>query len=144
MSIHLIVPAPFSAISGGYNYDRRMVEGLRALGQDVRVVEMAGRHPYPDDAATAAAQAALAEIPADARIIIDGLGLPAFLPLADELKRRAAFALIHHPTALEPGAPTSQREALRPGLYPVPLRAWLWRAGLRHSQRWSAGAAQGA
>lgn len=113
MSIHLIVPAPFSAISGGYNYDRRMVEGLRALGQDVRVVEMAGRHPYPDEAATAAAQAALAEIPADARIIIDGLGLPAFLPLADELKRRAAFALIHHPTALEPGAPTSQREALR-------------------------------
>jgi glycosyltransferase involved in cell wall biosynthesis len=112
-AIHLLVPAPFSAISGGYIYDRRMVEGLRALGEEVRVVELAGRHPFPDDAATEAARAALAAIPADARIVIDGLGLPSFLPLADELNRRGATALIHHPTALEPGAPEGQREALK-------------------------------
>jgi glycosyltransferase involved in cell wall biosynthesis len=112
-AIHLLVPAPFSAISGGYIYDRRMVEGLRALGQDVRVVELAGRHPFPDETATEAACAALAEIPADARIVIDGLGLPAFLPLADELTKRGATALIHHPTALETGAPEGQREALK-------------------------------
>ena len=113
MSIYLLVPAPFSAISGGYIYDRRMVEGLRALGQDVRVVELAGRHPFPDDAATEAARAALEEIPAGASIVIDGLGLPSFLPLADNLTKRGATALIHHPTALEPGAPEGQREALK-------------------------------
>jgi glycosyltransferase involved in cell wall biosynthesis len=112
-AIHLIVPAPFSAISGGYIYDRRMVEGLSALGQDVRVVELAGRHPFPDEVATEAARTALAEIPEGARIVIDGLGLPAFLPLADELTRRGATALIHHPTALETGAPAGQREALQ-------------------------------
>lgn len=112
-AIHLIVPAPFSAISGGYIYDRRMVEGLSALGQEVRVVELAGRHPFPDEGATEAARAALAAIPEGARIVIDGLGLPAFLPLADELTRRGATALIHHPTALEPGAPEGQREALK-------------------------------
>jgi hypothetical protein len=78
-AIYLLVPAPFSAISGGYIYDRRMVEGLRALGQEVRVVELAGCHPFPDETATEAARAALSEIPADARIVIDGLGLPAFL-----------------------------------------------------------------
>ena len=113
MSIHLLVPAPFSAISGGYIYDRRLVEGLRAQGQEVRVVELAGRHPFPDDVATDAARAALAAVPAGARIVIDGLGLPAFLPFADELTKRSATALIHHPTALEPGAPASQREALK-------------------------------
>ena len=113
MSIYLLVPAPFSAISGGYIYDRRLVEGLRAQGQEVRVVELAGRHPFPDDVATDAARAALAATPAGARIVIDGLGLPAFLPLADELTKRGATALIHHPTALEPGAPASQREALK-------------------------------
>ena len=113
MSIHLLVPAPFSAISGGYIYDRRLVEGLRAQGQEVRVVELAGRHPFPDDVATDAARAALAAVPAGARIVIDGLGLPAFLPFADELIKRSATALIHHPTALEPGAPASQREALK-------------------------------
>jgi len=113
LSIYLLVPAPFSAISGGYIYDRRLVEGLRAQGQEVRVVELAGRHPFPDDVATDAARAALAATPAGARIVIDGLGLPAFLPLADELTKRGATALIHHPTALEPGAPASQREALK-------------------------------
>jgi glycosyltransferase involved in cell wall biosynthesis len=112
-AIYLIVPAPFSAISGGYIYDRRLVEGLRAQGQEVRVVELAGRHPFPDDVATDAARAALAAIPAGARIVIDGLGLPAFLPFADELIKRSATALIHHPTALEPGAPATQREALK-------------------------------
>ena len=112
-AIYLIVPAPFSAVSGGYIYDRRLVEGLRAQGQDVRVVELAGRHPFPDDVATDAARAALAAVPAGARIVIDGLGLPAFLPFADELIKRSATALIHHPTALEPGAPASQREALK-------------------------------
>ena len=112
-AIHILVPAPFSAISGGYIYDRRMVEGLSVLGQEVRVVELAGRHPFPDDAATEAARAALADIPAGARIVIDGLGLPSFLPLADELTKRGAVALIHHPTALEPGAPDSWRAALK-------------------------------
>ncbi|MBM3587764.1 MAG: glycosyltransferase family 4 protein [Alphaproteobacteria bacterium] len=112
-AIHLIVPAPFSAISGGYIYDRRMVEGLSALGQNVRVVELAGRHPFPDEAATEAARAVLAEVPEGACIVIDGLGLPAFLPLADELTRRSATALVHHPTALETGALEGQREALK-------------------------------
>ena len=32
MSIHLLVPGPFGTVSGGYIYDRRIVEGLRALG----------------------------------------------------------------------------------------------------------------
>jgi glycosyltransferase involved in cell wall biosynthesis len=111
--IHLLVPGPFDAISGGYIYDRRLVEGLRALGEDVQVVELPGRHPAPDEEAEAGARAALAALPADARIVIDGLGLPAFLPLAQELSARRAVALIHHPTALEHGAPEATRTVLR-------------------------------
>ncbi|MFN6956081.1 MAG: hypothetical protein ACK4PG_14930, partial [Acetobacteraceae bacterium] len=113
MTIHLLVPGPFAAISGGYIYDRRMVEGLRALGETVEVVELPGTHPAPDDAASEGARAALAALPADARIVIDGLGLPAFLPLAQELQARRAVALIHHPTALEHGAPDSVRTVLK-------------------------------
>jgi glycosyltransferase involved in cell wall biosynthesis len=113
VTIHLLVPAPFDAISGGYIYDRRMVEGLRALGEQVEVIELAGRHPAPDDAASDAARAALAALPEDARIVIDGLGLPAFLPFAQELAARRAVALIHHPTALEHGQPEATRMALK-------------------------------
>ena len=112
-SIALVVPGPFDTVSGGYIYDRRLVEGFRARGHEVRVVELAGRHPLPDAAAEAAARAALAGLPEDARIIIDGLGLPAFAPLAEELVRRRAVALIHHPTALEPGFGAEARDALR-------------------------------
>lgn len=112
-AIHLLVPGPFEAISGGYIYDRRMVEGLRALGESVEVVELPGSHPAPDEAATEGARAALHALPPDARILIDGLGLPAFLPLAQELSARRAVALIHHPTALEHGFPEATRTVLK-------------------------------
>jgi glycosyltransferase involved in cell wall biosynthesis len=113
MDIALLVPGPFDTISGGYIYDRRLVEGLRALGHRVQVVELTGRHPHPDEAATESAAAALAGIPEDVRIVVDGLGLPAFAPLAAELDRRRAIGLIHHPTALEHGNPGPVRDALR-------------------------------
>ena len=113
MKLHLLVPGPFDTVSGGYIYDRRMVEGLRALGETVEVVELPGSHPAPDEAATEGARAALKALPADARIIIDGLGLPAFLPLAQDLAERRAIALIHHPTALEPGVTDAARTVLK-------------------------------
>jgi glycosyltransferase involved in cell wall biosynthesis len=113
VTIALLVPAPFDTLSGGYIYDRRLMQGFAARGHEVRVLELAGRHPLPDAAAEAAAREALAALPEDARIIIDGLGLPAFAPLAEEMVRRRAVALIHHPTALERGFGADTREALR-------------------------------
>ncbi|MGG5808777.1 glycosyltransferase family 4 protein [Falsiroseomonas sp. CW058] len=113
MRIALLVPGPFDAVSGGYAYDRRMVAGLRALGHAVEVVELPGRHPLPDEAAAAGARAALSALPADARPVIDGLGLPAFEGMADDLAARGAVGLIHHPTALEHGNPGPVRDALK-------------------------------
>ena len=37
MRIALFVPAPFATVSGGYNYDRAIVEGLRARGHALGV-----------------------------------------------------------------------------------------------------------
>jgi len=113
MRLALLVPAPFGTVSGGYVYDRRLVEGLRALGHEVAVVELAGRHPLPDAAARAAAEAALAGLPPGCVALIDGLALPAFEPLADALAAAGAIGLIHHPTALEAGLPDADRAALR-------------------------------
>jgi glycosyltransferase involved in cell wall biosynthesis len=113
MDVALLVPGPFDTISGGYIYDRRLVEGLRANGHDVQVVELSGRHPLPDEDATASARHALAAVAPGARIVVDGLGLPAFAPFADELVRRGAVGLIHHPTALEHGNPGEVRDALK-------------------------------
>jgi glycosyltransferase involved in cell wall biosynthesis len=113
MRAALLVPAPFDTVSGGYNYDRRLVAGLRALGHEVEVVELAGRHPLPDAAAEASAAAALAALPEGVVPVVDGLGLPAFAPLVEALAARGAIGLIHHPTALETGFSDDAREALR-------------------------------
>jgi len=126
MRVALFVPAPFATVSGGYNYDRAIVAGLRACGHGVDVLELAGTHPLPDDAAFASALDRWAGLAADAIPVIDGLCLPAFAPLADALAARKAVGLIHHPTALEPGHDTATRDALRAaerGLMPLLARA---------------------
>ncbi|MFT8245675.1 glycosyltransferase family 4 protein [Roseomonas sp. BN140053] len=113
MKLALLVPGPFGSVSGGYGYDRRIVEGLRAIGHAVRVVELSGRHPLPDAAAEADARAALDGCAEDEALVIDGLGLPAFAPLLSELERRSAVGLIHHPTALETGFSEAERDELK-------------------------------
>ncbi len=113
MKFALVVPAPFSAVSGGYAYDRRMVEGLRARGHAVRVLELPGRHPLPDAAAEAGAWQALADRASDETLIVDGLALPAFAGYAEALEGAGAVGLIHHPTPLEKGLSDAEAALLR-------------------------------
>jgi glycosyltransferase involved in cell wall biosynthesis len=113
MKLALVVPAPFTAVSGGYAYDRRIVAGLIARGHAVRVIELAGRFPVPDAAAEASAWQALAERPADETLLIDGLSLPAFARFADAVEAARATGLIHHPTPLEKGLSDAEAALLR-------------------------------
>lgn len=113
MRVAFIAPLPFTTLSGGYAYDRRMIAGLRAAGHAVDAVELTGGHPLTDAEARDAAAGAWAALAEDARPVIDGLALPAFADLADQLAARGAVGLIHHPTALETGFTEEQRETLR-------------------------------
>jgi len=109
-SLDLVVPGPLDQRTGGYIYDRRIVEGLRALGWTVQVHELAGRLPQADETARAAAAAASANLSPRALPVIDGLALPAFAELADRLP--PWVALIHHPLALETGLTPEAARAL--------------------------------
>src|SRR5689334_3152783 len=113
MRIALLAPAPFDTISGGYGYDRRIVAGLRQAGHDVSVIELAGRHPLSDASAAVSAKEAWNSVPLDAVPVIDGLALPAFLPLRNGIAARRTIGLIHHPTARETGQQESDRARLR-------------------------------
>jgi glycosyltransferase involved in cell wall biosynthesis len=117
MDIALLVPAPFDTVSGGYLYDRRMVEGLRAQGHGVRVVELAGSHPAADAAAQATAGAALASLRSGEVAVVDGLGLPAFAPHEAALRARGVVGLIHHPVCLEQGADRALLEPIERALF---------------------------
>jgi glycosyltransferase involved in cell wall biosynthesis len=113
LDVSLFVPAPFDQVSGGYGYDRRMVAELRAQGDAVSVVELAGVFPLADDIARDAACAAWDRLGEATRPVIDGLALPAFAGMEDALAARGTIALIHHPTALETGYAEAERDSLR-------------------------------
>ena len=99
-----LVPGPLDQLTGGYLFGRKVVEGLRALGRTVMVVELAGRFPDADDTARAAAAGALAGLPAGSTAVIDGLALPGFTEcLAREVERLRLLGFIHHPLSLETG-----------------------------------------
>jgi glycosyltransferase involved in cell wall biosynthesis len=109
--MRFIVPGRLDQVTGGYLFDRRVVEGLRAIGRHVDVVELDGRYPDADDAARASLAASLASLPDGARAVIDGLALAA----ADSCLARAAarlrlVAFVHHPLALETGLTESEAQ----------------------------------
>lgn len=108
MHVSLIVAGPLATASGAYLYNRRMADGLRALGHTVQVTELAGRFPDPDQAAIYAARTAWAGIPDGAVPLIDGLALPAF----DGVPLSRVAALIHHPASLETGLLEETRRRL--------------------------------
>ncbi len=113
MHVSLVVPAPFSQVSGGYAYDRWMVAGLRDDGHSVTVVELLGRFPLCDETARDSACAAWDRLADGTRVVIDGLALPGFAGMQDALGARGTIGLIHHPTALETGLAEAERTWLQ-------------------------------
>ena len=111
--LHVVVPGPIDQPTGGYVYDRRMVDGLRARGWRVDVHSVAGVFPATDAGARARLTALLAGLPDGARVLIDGLalgGLPA--PIHAERARLRILALVHHPLADETGLDAARRAEL--------------------------------
>jgi glycosyltransferase involved in cell wall biosynthesis len=114
MTIAFIVPGPLGQLTGGYLFDQRVVDGLRAAGRVVAVHELPGRFPRADDEALAAAAALLAALPDRAVAVVDGLALPAFAgaltPVAGSRLRLVGF--VHHVLARETGLDENARDAL--------------------------------
>jgi glycosyltransferase involved in cell wall biosynthesis len=108
----LAVPGRLDTPTGGYVYDRRMVEGLRKLGWTVEICALDDSFPLPSDVALAAAASALASIPAGTTVLVDGLAggvMPAVME--HEAARLRLVALVHHPLADETGLSQDVAEA---------------------------------
>ena len=100
----LIVPGALDQITGGYLFDRHLVDGLRETGRIVEVIELPGEFPAADRMACTAAATALAGLPAGSAVVIDGLALPAFADCLETHRRRlSVVAFVHHPLSLETG-----------------------------------------
>jgi glycosyltransferase involved in cell wall biosynthesis len=110
----LLLPGDPQTPTGGYLYDRRIAEGLRRLGWEVRVHALDASFPEPSPAALAEAARVLAALPAGELVLIDGLALGGMPGLVEaQVGRLRLIALIHHPLAEETGLSPERAEALR-------------------------------
>ena len=101
LALTFVVPGDLETRTGGYGYDRRIVDGLRERGWRVDVVSLDGTFPFPTRAAREEAGRALAAIPDGATVLIDGLALGVLPDEAErEGKRLNLVALVHHALAL--------------------------------------------
>jgi len=118
-----VVPGPLDQVTGGYLFDRRLVDGLRARGRAVHVHELDGRFPEADDTARTAAAAVLEALPDDRIVVVDGLALPGFEAcLAAHSSRLRLVGFVHHPLSAEAGADPVRLErhaALEARLWPM-------------------------
>lgn len=109
-----LVPGDWNSRTGGYLYDRRIAEGLGALGWQVTRRSPGDMFPLLDAAACAQAAAVVQDLPDGALVVADGL---AFSALPELVERHAArlrwVALVHHPLAFETGLSPAQQAALR-------------------------------
>ncbi len=120
--VHFLIPGDLETRTGGYLYDRRIMAGLATLGWRVDWRRLDASFPMPTPAALAEADATLAALPEQARVVVDGLALGAMPEIAARHRDRLRLvALVHHPLALETGLDeatsrrlyASERESLR-------------------------------
>jgi glycosyltransferase involved in cell wall biosynthesis len=89
-----VVPGRLDQLTGGYLYDRHIIEGLRARRRTVEVIELT-----PDGNIHA-----FAALPDGATTIVDGLALPSLKQvIVKQRSRLRLVAVIHHPLSEETG-----------------------------------------
>src|SRR6266436_2324108 len=95
--IAFVVPGRIDQLTGGYLFERHIVEGLRARGRSVRVIELSGRNPTTDGAMIAA-------LPDGTKTVVDGLALANLGDVvAAQAHRVRFFAVLHGPGAVPSG-----------------------------------------
>jgi len=106
-------PGDLDTATGGYAYDRRIIDELRRLGWTIELLSLGDGFPRPSAAQKTDAEARLLGSVSKMPIVVDGLAFGALPEVAAELNRvRPVVALVHHPLALETGLTEVQSLAL--------------------------------
>ncbi|MAU96147.1 glycosyltransferase family 4 protein [Marinibacterium profundimaris] len=106
------IPGDMTTLTGGYIYERRLLEGLRAAGRDVTHLALPSGFPDPSGAETEAAAAMLQAVGPDRVLILDGFVSGAMETARLARVRAPMVAIVHHPLALEEGLSEARRAHL--------------------------------
>ncbi len=109
--VYFVFPGDLDTPTGGYHYDRRLIEELRKAGTNVQKIALSDHFPFPDKQDRLQARDALAALPDGSTVVIDGLAFGTLDELAGaESQRLRLVALCHHPLALETGLDEAQQQ----------------------------------
>ena len=112
--IVLAFPGDLETRTGGFIYDRRLAEELRACGHELQTLPLGDGFPLPSHSTLQSAEKSLCSLPAGTRTIVDGLAFGAMGSIAATICDHLRLtALVHHPLALETGLSRADADRLR-------------------------------
>ncbi|MDP5308191.1 glycosyltransferase family 4 protein [Paracoccus spongiarum] len=106
------IPGDIATLTGGYVYERRLLEGLRDLGHDMQHLELPASFPDPPAGDMADTVAALQGVDPGRVLILDGFLSGAVETGGLQGVRAPMVAMVHHPLALESGLAADRRAHL--------------------------------
>lgn len=113
--LYFAIPGDPELPTGGYEYDRQVIAGLRAIGWKVARISIPGDFPHPSSSDLNSVATSFGNLPQDAVVLVDGLLFGTLPPdLLDRFPVRWA-ALVHHPLAFETGLSEAARNRLHHG-----------------------------
>lgn len=107
------IPGDLKSPTGGYAYDRRVLELLPAFGVSIRHLRLAASFPNPTPKDIADTDRLIAATPASATILFDGLAFGALPERSLVCGGRRLIAVVHHPLYLETGLPHQRKVELK-------------------------------
>lgn len=107
------IPGDLNTPTGGYVYDRRVMQQLRDQGLSITHLPLGSTFPHPTADDTSEAASLLAAIDSGRVVLMDGLALGALEPEVLATVRAPIVALIHHPLACEGGLEDARRDELQ-------------------------------
>ena len=106
------IPGDLATVTGGYLYERRLLEGLREVGTDTEHLALGASFPDLSPADLAHAATALSAVDATTPLILDGFVVGAMDTAALARVRAPIVGMVHHPLAHEEGLSAARRDHL--------------------------------
>jgi len=111
MTIHFLIPGDINTLTGGYVYDKNIIEGLIKSGYTVNVHQLSNDFPFPSEENLKKCEAIYKSIPNGNPVFIDSL---AFGPIHNILlmyqNKNPVIAIIHLPLTKNPNFSRAERE----------------------------------
>ena len=107
------IPGDLRSPTGGYAYDRRVLDLLPHFGIAIEHLELPNSFPNPSAEDLSASAKLIAAAPKTATLLVDGLAYGAFPENLAICEGRRVIAVVHHPLFLETELPHARKVELK-------------------------------